>query len=305
MTGNRSNPVGFIGLGAMGEPMALNLVRSGQSMIVWNRTPDRCAQLAAAGAEVAATASALLARCEIVFLMLADAAAIDAVIRRGTTGFAANVQGRTLINPATVSPGYSLALEQDIVAAGGAYVEAPVSGSRLPAEAGQLLAMLSGDPAAVARVQPLFAPMCRAVLPCGAVPGALTMKLAVNIFLIASITGLAESANFARALGLDMANWGAIVNASQMASDISRVKADKLLAGDFAAQAAIGNVLETNRLIAEAAQTAGIAAPLTNACMALYQQSVARGLAEADMIAVVQALGTQAPADDDLIQRRH
>lgn len=275
----------------MGEPMALNLVRRFGRLTVWNRTRERCASLADAGAVVAASPSALCEASEVVFLMLIDGRAMDEALGRGTAAFTRNVAGRTIVNTATVSPRYSKALEADIRAAGGDYVEAPVSGSRKPAEQGQLVAMLAGDPAAVARVEPLFAPLCRATVPCGAVPGGLTMKFAVNIFLIASITGLAEAAHFAAAQGLDLQAWAKIVNTSQMASDISRVKVDKLMAGDLGAQAAILNVLETNRLIAEAARDDGIRTPLMDACLDLYRRAEALGLERQDMIAVVRAFG--------------
>jgi 3-hydroxyisobutyrate dehydrogenase len=282
-------PVGFIGLGAMGEPMARHLLDRFGQLTVWNRSPAKCVPLAEAGARIAASAAELFAASRVVFLMLTDGRAMDAVLERGTERFAAHVAGRTVVNTATVSPHYSKALEADIRAAGGAYVEAPVSGSRKPAEQGQLVAMLAGEPSAVAAVEPLLAAMCRATVPCGAVPRALTMKFAVNIFLIASITGLAEAAHFAQAEGLDLKAWAGIVNASQMASDISRGKVDKLLADNLDAQAAITNVLETTRLIAETAQADGVHAPLMDASLALYRRAEALGLGGADMISVVRA----------------
>jgi 3-hydroxyisobutyrate dehydrogenase len=290
MSTDITESIGFIGLGAMGEPMALNLAKSGKRLVVWNRTHAKSANLAAAGAAVAASATEVLAACPTVFLMVSDGGAIDAVLARYTAELANRVAGRMIINMATVSPSYSKALEADIRAAGGHYVEAPVSGSRKPAEAGQLVAMLAGDVAAIERVRPLSSPMCRAVVPCGVVPRALSMKFAVNIFLIASITGLAEAAHFAKAQGLDMSTWGSIVNSSQMASDISRVKVEKLLSGDLEAQAAIINVLETNRLIAEAAHESGIPSPLMDACLTLYRRTNELGLGQSDMISVVRAL---------------
>lgn len=289
MSADVTEPIGFIGIGTMGEPMASNLARSGSRLVVWNRTSAKTANLAASGARVVATPADVFAACSTIFLMLADGAAIDAVLARGTAEMADRVAGRTIINTATVSPRYSKALEADIRAVDGQYVEAPVSGSRRPAEAGQLVAMLAGDTTAVGRVRPLFSPMCRAVLPCGVVPRALLMKFAVNIFLIASITGLAEAAHFAEAQGLEMSSWGSIVNASQMASDISRVKVEKRLAGDFGAQAASANVLETNRLVAEAAHESGIPSPLRDACLALYRRTNELGLGTLDMISVVRA----------------
>ena len=292
-------PIGFIGLGAMGEPLALNLAKSGKALVAWNRSPEKAARLIAAGAKIASDPNEVFLSCPIIFLMLADEPAIDATLARHCANFANQVRERIIINMATVSPDYSAALEADIMAAGGQYVEAPVSGSRLPAEAGQLVAMLAGDSDVIARVQPLFAPMCRSALFCGVVPRALAMKFAVNIFLISSMTGLAESANFARAQGLDMPAWASIVNASQMVSDISKVKTAKLIANDFSAQAAIANVLETNRLIADAAHRSGIAAPIMDVCLNLYRQAKAQELGSSDMIAVVKAFEAMSHSTTD------
>jgi 3-hydroxyisobutyrate dehydrogenase len=130
---------------------------------------------------VAGSPEEVFERAEVVILMLATEAAVDEVLGRGSPGFPALVAGRTVVHMGTASPAWSLALEADVRAAGGSYVEAPVSGSRGPAEAGELVAMLAGDPAAVAEVRPLLAPMCRDAVDCGAVPGALLMKLAVNL----------------------------------------------------------------------------------------------------------------------------
>src|SRR6202000_849888 len=103
-------------------------------------------------------------------LMLADDRAIDSVLGRVDGRFGVPVAGRTIVHMGTTSPGYSAALGGDIPAAGGHYVEAPVSGSRGPAEAGQLVAMLAGDPAAVAAVRPLLTPRCRDSVLCGPGP---------------------------------------------------------------------------------------------------------------------------------------
>src|SRR5229473_2569535 len=201
----------------MGEPMALNLVKAHIPLLVWNRSPSKLGILAEAGAAVAKDPAEVFARCEVVILMLLDGAVIDSVLERGDRPFGDRVKGRTLINMATTAPSYSKALETDVRAEGGRYVEAPVSGSRKPAEAGQLVAMLAG---------------------------------------------LAEAVHFAERHGLDLGQLVAVLDAGPMASDVSRVKAAKLVARDFAVQAAISNVLENVRLIAGAARQAGIASPL-------------------------------------------
>ncbi|MFI8219062.1 NAD(P)-dependent oxidoreductase [Streptomyces sp. NPDC085932] len=282
--------VGFIGLGVMGQPMALNLARAGSRPLVWNRTSGRCAPVRAAGGEVAASAAEVFRRCGTVFLMLADEAAVDAVLGRGGPEFAARIAGRTVVHMGTTSAEYSSGLQDDVRAAGGRYVEAPVSGSRVPAERGELVGMLAGDEDAVAAVRPLLAPMCRETFGCGAVPGALLMKFSVNLFLITLVTGLAEAFHFADRHGLDQRLLRDVLDAGPMASAVSRVKAPKLLERDFTVQAAAADVLKNNRLIAEAARAADLASPLLDLCHVLFEETVARGHGAEDMVAVLHAL---------------
>ncbi|YCK41129.1 NAD(P)-dependent oxidoreductase [Actinomadura sp. ATCC 39365] len=281
---------GFIGLGIMGRPMALNLVRAGTPVVVWNRTAAGCEPLRAAGARVAASPDEVFAQARVVLLMLADEAAVDAVLGRGTPRFASMVAGRIVVHMGTTSPAYSADLGAALRAAGGDYVEAPVSGSRGPAEAGRLVAMLAGEPAAVEEVRPLLAPMCAGTIACGPVPGGLLMKLAVNIFLITMVSGLAEAAHFAARHGLDLDRFAQVLDSGPMASDVSRGKVRKLLDGDFAAQAAIADVLKNNRLIAGAARASGVASPLIDVCHALFAETLALGHGTLDMVAVVRAI---------------
>lgn len=282
--------VGFIGLGVMGRPMALNLVRAGTGLVVWNRTAAKSDALRAAGAAVAENPADVFRRTSVVLLMLADGPAIDLALGRGTPGFAVNVRRHVVVHMGTTSPGYSRGLEADIRAAGGRYVEAPVSGSRGPAEAGELIAMLAGEPSAVNAVRPLIRPMCHETFVCGPVPQALQMKLAVNLFLITMVTGLAEAFHFAERHGLDGRRLLDVLDAGPMASTVSRAKARKLLERDFTVQASIANVLDNNRLIAEAARSAEIASPLLDVCHALYDETRKLGDGHADMAAVVKAL---------------
>jgi 3-hydroxyisobutyrate dehydrogenase len=288
--------IGFIGLGVMGQPMALNLARAGTALAVWNRSADRSEPLRAAGARVAATPAEIFRRTRIVILMLADGAAMDSVLGRGTPEFAANVAQHTIIHMGTTSPDYSRGLDADIRAAGGSYVEAPVSGSRKPAEAGQLVAMMAGERAVMEEIRPLLQPMCRETILCGPVPTGLLMKLAVNLFLITMVTGLAEAYHFADRHDLDMQQFLAVLDAGPMASSVSRVKALKLVARDFAVQASISDVLKNNRLIAEAARKSDLASPLLDVCHALFGETEALGHGQTDMAAVVRAIEARTDA---------
>lgn len=280
--------VGFIGVGVMGEPMALNLATAGTKLVVWNRTRSRCDRLHAAGATIAASARDVFERTGVVILMLADDTAIDSVLERRTDAFRTNVHSHLIVHMGTTSPEYSLGLATDIRAAGGRYVEAPVSGSRKPAEAGELVAMLAGDD--VAEVSALIRPMCADTVDCGDVPNALLTKLAVNIFLITMVTGLAEATHFAREHGLDLHRFRSVLDNGPMASNVSKVKIGKLVDGDFSVQAAIADVLKNNRLVAEAARAAGIASPLLDVCHALYGETLELGHGRLDMAAVIRAI---------------
>jgi 3-hydroxyisobutyrate dehydrogenase len=278
--------------------MARNLARAGTPLVVWNRTPERCEALRALGAEVAASPDELLGRAGTVILMLADERAVDDVLGRGARDFAARVAGRTVVHMGTTSAEYSAGLQDDVRAAGGRYVEAPVSGSRVPAEQGELVGMLAGDDDAVAAVRPLLAPLCRETFGCGRVPGALLMKFSVNLFLITLVTGLAEAFHFAERHGLDRGLLRDVLDAGPMASAVSRTKGAKLLARDFGVQAAAADVLKNNRLIAEAAREAGLASPLLDVCHALYGETVAQGHGGQDMAAVLRALEARTGAAD-------
>ena len=150
--------------------------------------------------------------------------------------------------------------------------------------------MLAGDADAIADVRPLLTPMCRETMICGPVPNALLMKLSVNLFLISLVTGPAEAVHFADRHGLNLNQLVAVLNAGPMASDVSRQKAPKLVARDFAVQATVSNVLENSRLIAESARESAVASPLLDVCHALYGETRALGFGDADMAAVLKAI---------------
>jgi len=170
-----------------------------------------------------------------------------------------------------------------------------VSGSRKPAEEGALVVLLAGDPADTARVAPLLRPLGRS-FGCGPVPNGLLTKLSVNLFLITMVTGLAEALHFAERQGLDVGRVVEVLDAGPMASAVSVGKAHKILAGDFAAQAAALDVLKNNRLIAEAARGVGITAPLLDVCHALFAETVAQGFGGEDMVAVLRAIAARTAA---------
>ncbi len=288
--------IGFVGLGVMGQPMALNLAKAGTKLVVWNRSPAAADPLREAGATVAVSVEEVFERTRIVILMLVNETVLDEVLRRGTPDFAKLVAGHIVVSMGSNPPDYSRGLAADILAAGGRYVEAPVSGSRKPAETAQLVALLGGDADTVAGVRPLLAPMCRETILCGPVGNALLMKLTVNLYLCTMLAGLAEASHFAERNGLDLETFQAAIDSGPMASDLTRVKIPKLIARDFSVQAATADAFNSTKLIVEAARAVGMASPVPDVCRTLYGESVELGNGRLDMVSVVAAIEARTEA---------
>lgn len=283
-------PLGFIGLGVMGTPMAGHLARAGHAVPGWSRSGRNHEAARTAGVQPITQRQDVFDACGTILLMLANDEAIDSVLDRNTPTFPARVKGRLVINMGTSSAAYSQALGEQIRAAGGRYVEAPVSGSRVQAEAAQLVIMLAGDAADVAEASHLLAPLGRQCVACGQVPAALRMKLAVNLYLITLVTALGEAVHFAKVHGIALERFAEVLNAGPMASEVSRIKLDKMIREDFAVQASITDVLKNSGLVAGAAHEAGMQAPLIDASDALFARAQRMGLGGLDMAAVLQAI---------------
>lgn len=282
--------VGFIGIGAMGKPMAERILDAGYSLTVWNRTEAKCTKLLQKGAVTTETPYEVFNQCDIIFLMLLNSNAFDDVL--GINSNPVTLHGKTIVNTSTIEADASKKLEAFIKNAGGEYVEAPVSGSKVPAENGQLITMTASNKPPTSELKGVLNAFSKEVIYCGQVPNALLMKFAVNVFLITSVTGLAESLHYAESMKLDTGILVKILNDSQMASDISKVKTGKYQTEDFSKQASIADVLKNNELINQAANKEGIISPLMRECQKLYEMTSSTGHQDSDMIAVINALRT-------------
>lgn len=295
MTTDATGRVGFLGLGVMGRPMALRLARAGVDLVVWNRTPASRAAVVAAGARRAGTVAELAADCATLVVMLADEVAVDQVLDPGGPAFADLVADRLLISMGTYPPDFSRTLQQAVRAAGGSYVEAPVSGSKAAAEAGALVAMLAGDdPAALVRTETLLQPLVSRAVRCGTVPAALQTKLTVNSYMITMLTGLAEAVHLGDRLGIDRRVLTEVLLGGTLASPVLATKLAKLVDGDLTAQAAIADVAKNTWLVTTAAAEVGAAAPLAVVCRELFGEALDSGRGGDDLIAVIASLEARA-----------
>ncbi|XWW94157.1 hypothetical protein V2A60_002099 [Cordyceps javanica] len=275
--------VGFMGLGFMGTPMALNLARKFQ-VVVWNRTATKYEPFKSTSAAIADSPVAVLRQSDVVFTMLFNEAAYRAVL---DGQFMAALRGKTIINTSSVSVAFSRDFDRQVRQAGGRYLEMPVSGSRVPAEQGQLVGMLAGDRDEARRVGPLLEAVTKAAVYCGGEVGmGLRTKFATNLFLITMTAGLAESMNLARAQGLDVDAFGQVLDAGPMASAYSKLKVAKMIAEDWSPQAAIADCYNLTELVQDAAGEVGAQTPLMTVCNSLYKDAVSRGFGGDDMIAI-------------------
>ncbi|OHE98261.1 hypothetical protein CORC01_06458 [Colletotrichum orchidophilum] len=274
--------VGFLGLGVMGTPMALNLARR-FSLTVWSRSHSKYAALIQAGAKIGKTPAAVARQSDVIFTMLFNGPAMASILN---DDFKSALRGKTLINTSSVNLEVSKQVAEQVEQAGGDFIEMPVSGSKIPAEQGKLVGLMAGDPAVAERIRAVVEPLTSAAVYCGPIGHGLKTKYAVNLYLNSLTLALAESFSLARAQGLDFDAFGQVLDAGPMASAYSKIKGAKIVNGDWALQAAIKDCYNSTQLILDAARQAYVQSPLAELCGLLYGQAQGAGLSEEDMIAV-------------------
>jgi len=282
--------VGLAGIGTMGLPIARRLLAGKIDLGAWNRSPAPLAALAGEGARAFGTFDELLGEHDIVLLMLFDESAADAVLRRDGERVGVDVAGKLIVQMGTTSLDHSRTLQRAITAQGGRYVEAPLSGSRIPAERGELVAMIAGAANDKAGLVPVLGHFTTRIVDCGEVPQALAMKLASNLLLGPVMVGLVDATAFARRAGLDLHLFADVILGGQMASPIVAAKLPKLLADDHSPHAAIGNVILSAGTALDAARSLGLDQTLLGACLDRFIAAADAGLAEEDVTAMEKLL---------------
>jgi 3-hydroxyisobutyrate dehydrogenase len=188
-----STHIAVLGLGAMGSRMAANLLKAGHKVTVWNRTPSAAAALVAAGAKQAQTPREAVADASFVIAMVRDDEASRTIWLAPATGALAGMGRNTIaIESSTLSPAWVRELGEGAAADGVALVEAPVSGSRPQAEAGQLVYLVGGEEAALQRAEPVLKALSSTIHHVGPLGSGALVKLSTNALLGVQVTVLAE-----------------------------------------------------------------------------------------------------------------
>jgi 2-hydroxy-3-oxopropionate reductase len=281
--------IGFIGLGIMGRPMALNLKAAGHSLTV----PERksLTQEVREAATVLATAREVAAAAEVVILMVPDTPDVEAALF-GPDGAAEGLKPGTLvIDMSSISPIATKDFAAKVNAKGCDYLDAPVSGGEVGAKQGSLTIMVGGPDAAFARARPLFEVMGKTITHVGAENGAgQTCKVANQIIVALNIQAVAEALVFAAKAGADPAKVRAAISGGFAASRVLELHGERMLKGNFDPGFRIRLHQKDLNLALSSARALGLALPNTATAQQMMSSCTAHGGADLDHSALVLAI---------------
>ena len=279
--------VGMLGTGIMGSGMTRSLRRAGLDVDVWNRHPESAAPLEESGARVREDAADAVREADVVVTMVRDADAVLDVMQP----LAGDVpDGCVWLQMSTIGLDGT-----DRVAAfarehGLAVLDAPVLGTKAPAESGNLVVVVSGDRSLEARVAPVLEAVGSRSMWVGDEPGPATaLKLAVNSWVASLNAATAQAVALTRGLGLDPQLFLDAIKGGASDSAFAHAKGELMLSGEFPASFAVGSVAKDVQLMREAAGRAGTDTALLDQLLELYRRAAERGHADDDMAAVIAA----------------
>lgn len=282
--------IGIIGLGIMGVPMAKNIMGDGFELKAANRTPERFAPLEGTGATFTDSPRELAEWADVLVLMLTGPEAIDAMLF-GTEGAAGSLGlGKTVVNMSTVPPSYTCELAELVTGTGASFVDAPVSGSKKPAEDGTLVILAGGRDSAIDAVEPVLLAMGSKVVRCGPTPAGSMMKMSVNLLLGAMMEGLAEMLNFGLRGGLSMDTMLEVVLGGPLSSGLFQLKEPMFHGCEFPPQFPAKHMAKDLKFVVDTAYETGARAPSAYSNLQLYRRAMAKGWGDDDFATVFRVL---------------
>jgi 3-hydroxyisobutyrate dehydrogenase len=279
--------VAFVGTGIMGAPMARNVAAGGHEVRAWNRSRERAEPLASAGVTVCGAPEEAVSGAEVVVTMLSDGAAVEAVMADRVSELTG---GSVWAQMSTIGVEATERLVQLARGAHVAIVDAPVLGTKAPAEQGQLTVLAAGAPGARERCAPVFEAVGARTVELGDEPGAATrMKLVLNAWLLALIEGLGESVALAEGLGVDPRAFLEIIDGGPIGPPYAKMKGTMMIERAYEPSFTLSLAAKDAALVLAAAERAGLALPALRAIRAQLERAVERGHGDADMAAAVEA----------------
>ncbi len=283
--------IGFIGLGIMGSRMAANLLKKGHELVVYNRTKQKADALIAAGAVWAPTPADAAKQVTVIFTMLAKPDAVAETALIGKYGFLNRLVDNSLwIDCSTVNPSFSKLMASEAKQRKVRFLDAPVAGSKGPAEQAQLLFFVGGEKADVDQARPLLEAMGKAVIHIGGHGMGTAMKMVNNLIVAQAMVAFSEAITLGEALGIPRDTLFNTLLGSPVAAPFLAFKRAKLESGNFETEFPLQWMHKDMQLVAETAYEAGVAIPATNAVKEIYALAVRKGLGEQDFSAVYKLL---------------
>lgn len=286
--------VGVVGLGIMGTAFASNLLGEGFDVVGYDLERDRIDELVAAGGRPVPSPAAVAAASEAVITALPSVAALEDVVG-GQDGLVTGAHaGLIVIEMGTLPLGTKEQARIALEAHGVTVLDAPVSGTGLQAAAAEVVIYASGDPGAIARVDPIFAAVGKQTFDLGAFGNGSIMKYLAN--LLVSIHNLATAEAFVLGMkaGLDPQQILDVLSAGVGSSRILEIRGPMMVTGDYAPAARLKMFIKDVTVIGDFARSLGVPTPLLDATLPLYEQAVEAGLGESDAAALCALLEERA-----------
>ena len=276
--------VAVLGTGTMGAPMAVNMAAAGLDVRAWNRTAERAQGLD--GVEARDSIAAAVNGAELVVTILSDGTAVEEVAREALPAFG---DGAVWLQMSTVGIVAcerlaALADEHSV-----AFVDAPVVGTKQPAEQGKLTVLASGPKDARERAKPVFDAVSARVVELGDAGEGSALKVVVNSWLATLVAGLAETIALAEAGGVDPKLFLETIEGGPTGPQYAQLKGGAMIAGDYPTAFALSLTRKDVGLVLEAAERHGFDAPLARAIAELFDRAIEAGHGDADMAAVIEA----------------
>jgi len=279
--------VGFIGLGLMGRPMALNLLKAGFPVLAWNRTRSKAAELAAAGAKPAASPREAAAAADVLITILSDPPALESVLWGGGA-LEALRRGSVLIDSSTVSPALARRAASACRDRGVEFLDAPVTGGTWGAEKGELVFMVGGEATTLARVEPVLGAMGKKWFHLGPAGAGQTVKLAMNLLLALEVQAFAEALALVTGGGVSAENLVSVMQASMGRAPVLDVKAPLILKQDYKPSFPLRLMHKDINLAMDLAHQLGVKLPAGTAAREVYGAVMSAAKEDVDYAAVAR-----------------
>jgi 3-hydroxyisobutyrate dehydrogenase-like beta-hydroxyacid dehydrogenase len=277
--------IGLIGLGLMGRPMGMNLLKAGHSLTVWNRTASRAEELVAAGARLANSPQEVAAASNVLITIVSDPPALEEVLwghaGKNDGALAALKRGSIYIDSSTVSPALAKKIAAACLERGVHFLDAPVTGGDWGARKGELVFMVGGEAETLKQAEPVLRVLGKKWFHLGPNGAGQTIKLAMNLLLALQVGALAESIALVRAAGLKGEQLVEVMQSSMGRSPLLDVKAPLLLSGDFKPSFPLRLMHKDLSLALDLAQQLGVSLPATAAEREIH--SVVKAASQEDL----------------------